>query len=319
MSVLQRYKELRVCLRSLPSFTDGQARIIDWDEEELSNVRLRLSPNEGMYYGGDFLFQIDLPSEYPEHRPSVTCLSQIYHPNIDTTGSEDNVCLNLFDEWQANFGLVDVVQGLLFLLYNPNPDDALSPLFEGTEEEDSLEEKIALTMKGEVITNENSVDFDPNESCTAWTEQCDDRPLPDCENSLDDLLATTEQRLSKLEEIAEQEAERTKESGTTTDLETGEDRASSSSSPDQDVEDVLDEAIGHIITRQSSKVALTIYTDDNDNENIEQNDAYVDYTLNYPRHKRLLQDYMLASPEVDYILTCVGAIGVMLIQDMGKM
>ena len=67
-------------------------------------------------------------SEEPEIAPTVRCISDIYHPNIDRYSCFEctNVCLNLFDdEWQPDFGLQDVVQGLLFLLHNPEPGHAL--------------------------------------------------------------------------------------------------------------------------------------------------------------------------------------------------
>ena len=77
-------------------------------------------------------FQIDLPDDLPASEPSVTCISDMYHPNIDNNvGVEDyNVCLSLFDEWQATYGLEDCIQGLLFLMHHLNLNDPLSPFFD---------------------------------------------------------------------------------------------------------------------------------------------------------------------------------------------
>ena len=55
----RRFKELRTCLRSLESFTDGQARILDYDEEKMSEVRFELQPNSGLYEGEN-VFEVNI-------------------------------------------------------------------------------------------------------------------------------------------------------------------------------------------------------------------------------------------------------------------
>ena len=81
-----------------------------------------------MHFKSIFLFLLKAEmSEEPERAPIVRCTTDIYHPNIyrySASGST-NVCFNLFDEWQPDFGLQDVVQGLLFLLHNPEPEDPM--------------------------------------------------------------------------------------------------------------------------------------------------------------------------------------------------
>ena len=56
----RRFKELRTCLRSLESFTDGQARILDYDEETMSEVRFELQPNAGLYEGEKYVFVVNI-------------------------------------------------------------------------------------------------------------------------------------------------------------------------------------------------------------------------------------------------------------------
>ena len=56
----RRYKELRTCLHSLESFTDGQARILDYDEETMSEVRFELQPNAGLYEGAKYIFVVSI-------------------------------------------------------------------------------------------------------------------------------------------------------------------------------------------------------------------------------------------------------------------
>ncbi len=90
-----------------------------------------------------------MADDFPKTCPEVECETYVYHPNIDPTNEDyNNICLNLFDEWNPNFGLRDVVQGLLFLFYNPNVDDPLSPLFDGSLTEEEFEENVKTSLRG---------------------------------------------------------------------------------------------------------------------------------------------------------------------------
>ena len=87
----------------------------------------------------------------PETPPTAICLTDIYHPNIErySTAGCSNVCLNLFDEWQPDFSLQDVIQGLLFLLHNPEPDDALLTGFDADQYEENIaKQKAGITIEG---------------------------------------------------------------------------------------------------------------------------------------------------------------------------
>ena len=94
--------------------------------------------------------------EDPYTPPTVRCLTDIYHPNIErysSTGST-NVCLNLFSdgEWDGDFGLQDVIQGLLFLLHNPEPEDPLLTGFDAANfEENVAKQKAGLEIDGCVV------------------------------------------------------------------------------------------------------------------------------------------------------------------------
>ena len=70
-------------------------------------------------------FQVDFTEMYPADPPVIICLSDIYHPNIDTsTIEENNVCLNLFDSdfWCEGFGIQGCVCGkesdILYIHFN---------------------------------------------------------------------------------------------------------------------------------------------------------------------------------------------------------
>ena len=91
----------------------------------------------------------------------MTCLTNIYHPNIDPTDCDDNVCLNIFNEWLPCYGLQDCIQGLLFLLHNPNLTDPLSPYFDAFYDEEEFAKNVRKSLMGEVV---EGATFDTQES-----------------------------------------------------------------------------------------------------------------------------------------------------------
>ncbi|XP_017260577.1 NEDD8-conjugating enzyme Ubc12 isoform X2 [Kryptolebias marmoratus] len=62
------------------------------DDDDLLNFRLIISPDEGFYKGGKFVFSFKVGQGYPHDPPKVKCETMVYHPNIDLEG---NVCLNI--------------------------------------------------------------------------------------------------------------------------------------------------------------------------------------------------------------------------------
>lgn len=71
--------------------------------------------------------------------PRFYCKTAIYHPNIDTMQDPDGeICLNLFDPdmWTSDSSMQDIVQGLLFLIYNPNLEDPLCGVVSSTDMEE---------------------------------------------------------------------------------------------------------------------------------------------------------------------------------------
>ena len=122
----------------------------------------------------------------PYTPPTVRCLTDIYHPNIERysrTGAT-NICLNLFSEgeWDEHFGLQDVIQGLLFLLHNPEPDDPLLTGFDAA----NFEENIAKQKAGLEI-----------EGCEMGEYELD-MPLPERVESTDNMAAHVGRLLDKL-------------------------------------------------------------------------------------------------------------------------
>lgn len=114
------------------------------DTDDLLNFKLIISPDEGFYRDGRFVFNFRVGSNYPHEPPKVKCATQVYHPNIDLEG---NVCLNILrEDWNPVLTINSVVYGLQFLflvsygkefkhysqfngilpLQEPNPEDPLN-------------------------------------------------------------------------------------------------------------------------------------------------------------------------------------------------
>jgi len=94
------------------------------DPTDLLNFNLTITPDEGMYHGGAFLFSFNINSNYPHDPPKVKCMHKIYHPNVDLEG---NVCLNILrEDWKPVLNLNSVMVGLQYLFLEPNADDPLN-------------------------------------------------------------------------------------------------------------------------------------------------------------------------------------------------
>lgn len=75
-----------------------------------------------LYEGGVFIFEINIPREYPFKPPEVKTKTKIWHPNF----FNDRVCVGILGkDWAPANNIVDIVESLRFLLSNPNPDDPL--------------------------------------------------------------------------------------------------------------------------------------------------------------------------------------------------
>ena len=162
--LMRQYKSL---VRDIESLSDGQAAITQGpdglkDEDDLSVIYISISPNDGPYKGGSFVFKLDLSDGYPDiSPPTINCLTKVYHPNIDVIDdySEGEICLNLLDElWSPELTLEDYVQGLLFLFYNPNLEDPLNPSFSGVEEWEEFEENVRKSLMGYEV---EGIEYEP--------------------------------------------------------------------------------------------------------------------------------------------------------------
>ena len=253
--------------------------------------------------------QVELPAEYPSAPPIVTCLTTIYHPNIDPTSPEQNVCLNLldYDEWTSyDFGLEDVVQGLLFLLYNPELEDPNSPYFDGYEVDD-WEEDVKNAMEGK-----NGDTFDPN--YVVSLEEDEIRVISE-DKTTESMSAELREILGKMEELEKEELKKEEA------LEPDENQDSSNvsnvvddewSDARTDVDEINESnANGYFtppsVSRQISKTDAKLIDED-----LTPYLSYIDANNNtekdeFPKPVVDFKQNLMALPEFDYLLTAVGA------------
>jgi len=101
-----------------------QATISHPNPGEIVKFHITITPDIGYWKGGSFIFLFDIPPEYNFKPPKVSCITRIYHPNIDTEG---HVCLNVLrEDWSAAFDITACVNSLMFLFQAPNPEDPLN-------------------------------------------------------------------------------------------------------------------------------------------------------------------------------------------------
>ena len=91
---------------------------------DLTNFNVAVSPDTGMWKGARYNFSFSIPTDYPHKPPKVICTNKIYHPNINLEGA---VCLNILrEDWKPVLDINAVIYGVIFLFYEPNPDDPLN-------------------------------------------------------------------------------------------------------------------------------------------------------------------------------------------------
>ena len=91
---------------------------------DLTKFNVIVTPDTGFWKGATFHFTFTRPAMYPHEPPKVHCDTKIFHPNINLEG---NVCLNILrQDWKPVLDINAVIYGLIYLFYEPNPDDPLN-------------------------------------------------------------------------------------------------------------------------------------------------------------------------------------------------
>lgn len=108
--------ELRLEATTSINFPEGKDKLLHFE--------IGIRPDEGIYKGGSFLFDFNVPTSYPHDAPKVKCKTKVFHPNIDPEG---NVCLNILrEDWKPVLSISSLIYGLQFLFLDPNPSDPLN-------------------------------------------------------------------------------------------------------------------------------------------------------------------------------------------------
>ena len=213
MTQKELLKQYRNLVRNIDSFSAGQAAMVANDEDgqdEMTTIRVAITPSGGLYQGGTFKFEFDLSDGYPDTAPSIRCLTRMYHPNIDLLDEygDGDICLNLLDElFDPSLTLEDYVQGILFLFYNPNLDDPLSGAFDGTVTEEEYQANVSLSMLGgdlDGFTFDRVVPDDYKPECSTTAESGD----------TDVLTAQSEEEQHTIDEGVEMKSQVTKDEST---------------------------------------------------------------------------------------------------------
>ena len=103
----------------------GKVATIEFpNPNDLTRFQVTVKPDTGLWLGATYTFTFAIPDHYPHSPPKVTCQTKIYHPNINLEG---NVCLNILrEDWKPVLDINAVIYGLIYLFYEPNPDDPLN-------------------------------------------------------------------------------------------------------------------------------------------------------------------------------------------------
>ena len=84
------------------------------DPDDILNFTLTITPDEGLYKGGQFNFSFAISQNFPHEPPKVKCKEKIYHPNIDRLG---RICLDVLkSRWNLTLqkdDLADVFRQLV--------------------------------------------------------------------------------------------------------------------------------------------------------------------------------------------------------------
>mmetsp|Transcript_24889 Transcript_24889/g.41475 ORF Transcript_24889/g.41475 Transcript_24889/m.41475 type:complete len:228 (-) Transcript_24889:470-1153(-) len=116
--------EIRI-QKDIAELDGGAVAQVDFpNPNDLTNFTVAITPDSGLWCNARYNFSIAIPPLYPHEPPKVTCLTKIYHPNINLEG---NVCLNILrEEWKPVLDINAVIYGMIYLFYDPNPDDPLN-------------------------------------------------------------------------------------------------------------------------------------------------------------------------------------------------
>ncbi|EGB07605.1 NEDD8 transferase [Aureococcus anophagefferens] len=116
--------EIRI-QKDIAELDGGDVAVINFpNANDLTKFHVVVTPDTGFWKGATYHFTFSIPAMYPHEPPKVHCDTKIFHPNINLEG---NVCLNILrQDWKPVLDINAVIYGLIYLFYEPNPDDPLN-------------------------------------------------------------------------------------------------------------------------------------------------------------------------------------------------
>ncbi|CXJ28171.1 NEDD8-conjugating enzyme UBC12, putative [Plasmodium berghei] len=91
------------------------------NHEDLKEIGVSITSQDGFFRNKTIKFIIKFKDTYPITPPKISCLTKIFHPNIDENG---NVCLNVLKlDWNPIINLQMLILGLVLLLNEPSTND----------------------------------------------------------------------------------------------------------------------------------------------------------------------------------------------------
>ena len=94
--------------------------------DDIMHFTVKVTPVDSFYEGGEFVFSVAIPDDYPFSPPKVHCDTTVYHPFIDLDG---HVCLNILrTDWKPVLDIQTLLYGLVLLFDTPDPEALSDPL-----------------------------------------------------------------------------------------------------------------------------------------------------------------------------------------------
>lgn len=135
---------------------NNEIKLIIPNKDNLENINFEISPKKGFWFGATYLFNFNIPDNYPMIPPNIKCLNKIYHPNIDYSG---NICINILKtDWSPCSNIEQILNYLLQIFYCPNGGDSNNKQAgkEFNTNIDKFRQTVSKTLYGEQI---NGISF----------------------------------------------------------------------------------------------------------------------------------------------------------------
>lgn len=115
MNIIRVKKEFKKCY-------ELEKVSIFFIDENILKWKVLLTPSTKIFDGA-YEILITVPEKYPFDAPVVSCLSKIFHPNIDGSGK---ICLQRLNEWSTSYTLEHLLLDILELFEKPNLNDPIN-------------------------------------------------------------------------------------------------------------------------------------------------------------------------------------------------